>query len=167
MFNIGDLIIYSGQGICSIDDICERTFLGVTKSYYVLHPIENSSLKISAPVDNDKVMMLELINKNEAEEIIESFRLPGIGWIEIASHRIQGYSEIVKKGNRKEISQIANTLMRKKYKAELSGKKLYEQDSKLLTAIQNILFTELAMSLNTTFEEINEKIKSLIAIDEE
>jgi CarD family transcriptional regulator len=77
MFNIGDLIIYSSHGICCIDDICEKTYTGVAKNYYVLHPTENSNLEISVPVDSDKVTMLELLNREEAEEIIESFTIPG------------------------------------------------------------------------------------------
>lgn len=36
--------------------------------------------------------MLEIIDRNEAEEIIESFKLPGISWIEISSHRAETYS---------------------------------------------------------------------------
>lgn len=166
MFNIGDLIIYSAQGICRIDDICEETYLGVTRSYYILHPLENCKLKISSPVDNDKVTMLELINRKEAEEILESFKLPGISWVEINSQRAQLYTQTVKQGNRKDISKVVNTLMRRKHKAEMNGKKLFEQDNRLLTFIQNILFTELAMSLNTTFDAINEKITNLISLNE-
>lgn len=74
MFKVGDLIIYSGQGICRIDDICKQRFLGEAKDYYVLHPIASPSLKTSTPVDNDKVLMLELINMDEALEIIEASR---------------------------------------------------------------------------------------------
>jgi len=163
MFNIGDLIIYSEQGICHIDEICEKTFMGVTRKYYVLHPIDNCRLEISIPVDSDKVMMLELIQREEAEEIIESFKLPGLDWIEINTFRMQTYSGIVKQGDRKEISKIANTLMVKKHQCEALGKKFYEQDNRLLISIQNILFAELAMALNTTSEEINERITAMIA----
>lgn len=162
MFNIGKLVVYSSRGICCIYDICEKTYFGVTKNYYVLYPIEDSKLRISIAVDNDKVTMLELLTKEEAEEIVESFRLPGINWIEPDNERNQIYSDIVKKGNRKEISKIANTLMRKKIKIKKHGNKFYEKDKKLLTTIQNILFAELAFSLNTTFEVIYEKISRLI-----
>jgi CarD family transcriptional regulator len=91
MFNIGDLIIYSVHGICCIDDICEKTFMGVTRDYYILHPIQDSKLTISTPVENNKVIMLEIIDRNEAEEIIESFKLTGISWIEISSNRAETY----------------------------------------------------------------------------
>ncbi len=163
MFNIGDLVIYSAQGICRIDDICEKNFQGNNKSYYVLHPVNNSKLEISIPVDNNKITMQELIKRGEAEEILESFRYPGIDWIEINTMRNQVYSGIVKTGNRREISRVLNTLMREKNKVELNGKKFYEQDNKLLTSIQNILFSDLAMSFGTTAEIISEKINGIIS----
>lgn len=162
MFSVGDLVIYSGQGICKIDEICDKTFLDVTREYYILHPIENPRLKISVPVDNDDVLMKSLINKDEAEEIMESFKLPGMDWIEIPNHRLQVYNSIVKKGKRKEISMIVNTLMRKKIELENNGRKFDERDKKLLISIQDILFSELAHTLDTTTEAINERINSII-----
>ncbi|EQB87229.1 CarD family transcriptional regulator [Clostridium punense] len=167
MFNIGELIIYSGHGICKIDEICENTISGITKKYYVLHPLESAELKISTPVDNDKVKMLEIIHKDEAEEILESFKQTGVTWVELTSHREQLYSEIVKEGNRREIAKVVNTLLRKKLKTEAKGKKLYEQDRRLLEFIQRILFSELAMSLNTTYKEIYDKIIVNITISQQ
>lgn len=164
MFNVGDLIIYSSQGICQIDEICEKTVLGVTRNYYVLHPLDNPNLKISIPVDND--IMNRLVDRDEAEEIIQSFKLPGVSWIEKSSQRIQAYNGIIKKGNRREISQVANTLMKEKIKAESSGRKFPEKDRELLDFIQNILFSELAMSLNTTFEAVHKKVLDLINVNE-
>lgn len=166
MFNVGDLVIYSVHGICHIDYICEKTYLDVTRNYYVLHPLQDSKLTISTPVDNDKVTMLELIHRDEAEEILESFKQPGISWIELGNQRTQIYYEIVRTGNRKEICKIVNTLMRKKHESEINGKKLNEPDNKLLAFVQNILFTELARSLNTTFEAIHEKTTRLISENE-
>lgn len=166
MFNIGDLIIYVAHGICIIDDICEKTYMGITQNYDVLHPLEDCKFKISTPVDNDKVTMLELIDKEEAKVIMESFLQPGISWVEIMSHPTQLYSEVVKQGNRKEIAKVVNTLMRKKYRAESNGRKFHKTDNDLLSYVQNILFAELAMSFNTTFEEINDKVMSLLAISE-
>lgn len=162
MFNIGDLIIYSAQGICSIDNIEEKTFFGDTKEYYILHPVENPKLQISIPVDNDKVVMLEMLNKEKAEEILESFKGPGIEWIEVDSHRYEVYSDFVKKGNRKEIAKIGNTLIRQRIKIEAEGKKFHEKDKKVLATIEGVLFAELAYSLKATPEAISRKVNELI-----
>ncbi|WP_409274537.1 CarD family transcriptional regulator [Neobacillus sp. SCS-31] len=157
MFSIGDFMIYSAHGICKVDDICEKTVSGITKTYYVLHPIDSiGHLTISSPVDNDKVAMLELMSKEEANELLESFQYPGVKWIENPNFRYRQYNDIVNTGNRKEIAKVVKTLMQKKLDAELHGKKLYESDRKLLEHIQHVLFKELAISLETTVEKVHD-----------
>ncbi|WP_419887859.1 CarD family transcriptional regulator [Neobacillus niacini] len=159
MYHIGDLVIYSAHGICKINDICDKTVSGITRSYYVLHPMENKHhLTISIPVHNDKVTILDLIQKEEAYEILESFKYPGVEWVDKPNLRLQLYSEILNTGERKDIAKVINTLMRKKIDVERQDKKMNEQDRKLLKNAQNILFKELAISLNTSYEEINNRI---------
>lgn len=163
MFNKGDLILYSAHGICKIVDICEKTISNVKKNYYSLHPMEDGKLKISIPVDNDKVTMQELLTREETENIIESFKFEGYEWIDIDNERCTKYNEIIKEGNRTEIAKIANTLMKKKIELESNGKKFHEKDKKILLGIQSILFTELAFILNTTLEEIKDQINEYIS----
>jgi CarD family transcriptional regulator len=87
---------------------------------------------------------------------------PGIKWNDKPNLRYSLYNNIVNTGDRKEIAKVINTLLRKKNEADLHGKKLYEQDRKLLDTAQNILFKEMAISLNTTWEEINEMVLKLL-----
>ncbi|RHW33447.1 CarD family transcriptional regulator [Lysinibacillus yapensis] len=165
MFNIGDTIIYSAHGLCQIDGISEKTISGVTKTYYVLHPLNNEKLEISTPVDHQSIS--SLMDKAEAEEILNLFTQPGIEWIEKGNQRVQFYSQITKKGNRKEIAKIINTLLVKQHEFELNEKKFPQQDRKLLSSIQSILFAELALTLNTTSEKISEKVAQLLGINQE
>ena len=167
MFNVGDLIMYSTHGICQIDEICEKTYLDVTKIYYVLHPLNNNKLKISTPVDNDKVMMLEIMDKERAETILESFKLPGIEWIENNKERNKVYSDIVNSGNREEISKILSTLKQKNQEAIDDKVKFVDQDKALLTSLQNILISELAYSLDVSTDSIFETIDNYINIQKE
>lgn len=162
MFKKGDLILYSVHGICKVDDICEKTISHIKKRYYILHPINEKNLSISTPVDNDKVAMLELLTKEEAQETLELFKNPGINWIEIDRERSEVYNEIIKQWNRREIVKIANTLMRTKIDLEKNGKKFHEKDKKMLLDIQSILFSELAFSLDTTSEEIAKTVNRYV-----
>lgn len=164
MFNIGDLIIYSAHGICKIDDICEKTVVGITKTYYVLHPIDNyNQLKISIPVTNDKVAMHELMCKEQTDEVLESFKNPATTeWIDNPNKRQNLYSKIVDTGDRRDIANVVNMLMRKKLETERNEKKFSERDCKLLNSIQNVLFMEFAISLNISFEEVTEMVTRLI-----
>ncbi|GEN47083.1 CarD family transcriptional regulator [Alkalibacillus haloalkaliphilus] len=160
MLNIGDLVIYSSHGICRIDGINSMKINGVTKDYYVLHPLENDQqqLTINAPVDNDKIKMKELIKKPEAEKILESFYLDGVEWIDNPNLRSQTYKKLVNNGDRFDIAKVINTLIKKKHELENNGKKLYEQDNKHLTTIQGTLFKELSLALGLSVKELNDKI---------
>jgi CarD family transcriptional regulator len=165
MFTIGDTIIYSVHGLCQIDDICEKTYSDVTRNYYVLHPLSQTNLTISVPVDSDKVIMLETMNREQAEEILQSFNEPGVTWVEDVKKRKLHYNNIVKTGDRREIAKIANSLMRKNLEYSLDKKRMYDQDRRLLSTIQDLLFKELANSLDRSFEDISAQIDELIQKD--
>lgn len=163
MFTIGDHIIYSAHGICRIDDICEETISGVTKKYYKLHPLENSQrVTIRTPVDNEKVLMLNLLDKEQAAELIETFREPGVEWNDNPNARQALFNKMIDTGDRKEIAKVVNTLMRNKIELQQEGRNLYERDHKILNATQSILFKELALSLDTNFQEINNLVIKFI-----
>jgi CarD family transcriptional regulator len=123
-----------------------------------MHPLNNSKLVINVPIHSDKINLQDVVSKNTAEKIIDSFKQPGVEWIEKNNHRIHIYSEAIKKGDRFEIAKILNTLMYKQREDELLGKKLSSQDMKLLTTIQNILFSEIAISLETTSDNIYNRV---------
>ena len=74
MFTIGDLVIYSAHGVCRIDNICDKTISDVTRKYYELHPVDgNYRLAISVPVDSNKNLLTEIMDKEKANEILEIF----------------------------------------------------------------------------------------------
>lgn len=162
MFKVGDLIIYSTHGVCKIDDICEKSFRDVTREYYILHPLDEPELTISVPVDNEQVVMLDIMGKDEAKSILKSFEEPGIEWIEDAKQRNKKYTMLINSGDRDKIVKIANTLMRKQKEAKLNKERMYDQDQKMLEQIQKIMFQELAASLDTSVEKIIEKINKII-----
>lgn len=92
--------------------------------------------------------------------------MPGANWIELDNQRTQMYYDVIRKGNRRKIANIANTLMRKKNEAKKYRRKFQERDDKLLIFIQSILFEELALALNTSHEVISKKITKFISENE-
>lgn len=162
MFNIGDLIIYSTHGVCKIDDICERSYRDVSREYYVLHPVEDPELTISVPVDNEKIVMLDIMGSEEAKGIIKSFKEPGAEWIDDAKKRNKKYNSVINSGNRSDIIKIANTLMRKQKETIENKERMYAQDQKMLEEIERLMFQELAASLNTTVETVVNRINDII-----
>ncbi len=163
MFAIGDHIIYSTHGLCRINDICDETVSGVTKKYYKLHPLENTLVTISTPVGNDKVVMLKLLQKEQALEIIEVFKQP-----EAESQTPQNpktQPNKIHSGDRMQIAGVINALMRKKFDTQIQKESFYAHDYKLLNNTQIILFKELAHAMDVSFEDINKMINELVTED--
>ncbi len=163
MFTIGDLVIYSTHGICKIDDICERTVGGKTREYYVLLPkADEHQLKISVPVDNKQGKILELMNKDQSVEILESFKGQGAKWNENANVRFNSYTKLVNAGEREDIASVVNTLMRKEMEFDTIDRRLHQRDHQLLNEAQDVLFGEIALTLNTTKKDINNRVRETI-----
>ncbi|ANU26384.1 CarD family transcriptional regulator [Planococcus versutus] len=163
MFAIGDHIIYSTHGLCRINDICDETVSGVTKKYYKLHPLENTLVTISTPVGNDKVVMLKLLQKEQALEIIDVFKKP-----EVESQTPQNpktQPNKIHSGDRMQIAGVINALMRKKFDTQIQKESFYAHDYKLLNNTQIILFKELAHAMDISFEDINKMINELVTED--
>lgn len=166
MFEVGDLIVYSGHGICKVDSISDRTIAGNTKKYYVLHPIDNSSkLTINTPVDNDESVISKLMSKQEAEKILESFKQDGVEWIDRPQLRSKEYNEAINTGDKEKVASVLNTLLRKKHQIELEEKKFYAQDQKLLDSIETILYKEMAIALDTSSGSIQKMVYRYLKID--
>jgi len=166
MYNVGDLVINSSHGICQIDNICEKTYSGTTRTYYVMHPVEDDQLTISIPVDNKKGIIQSIISRDIAEEILQTFKNPGINWVEKSHDRNKMYADIVKTGDRYEVAKVINTLLRKKHDVEQSGKKLGESEKQLLLSTKTILFRELSISLETPLEVIIDEIHTMMEIED-
>lgn len=164
MFAIGDHIIYSTHGLCRINDIRDETVSGVTKKYYKLHPLENTLVTISTPVGNDKVVMLKLLQREQALEIIEVFKHPEPESETPQNPKLQPKN--IHSGDRMQIAGVINALMRKKFDTQIQKESFYAHDYKLLNNTQIILFKELAHALDTSFEEINKMINDLITEDQ-
>ena len=75
------------------------------------------------------------------------------------------YNNIVKTGDRREIAKIANSLMQKNLEYSLDKKRMYDQDRRFLSTIQDLLFKELANSLDTSFEDISAQVDEMIQKD--
>ncbi|WP_374965515.1 CarD family transcriptional regulator [Lysinibacillus sp. RS5] len=154
MYNVGDVVIYSSHGLCSIEDICEQTFNDITKSYYVLQPLNEPQLIIRTPIDNSKKQLRGIIKKEEALKILHSFTSPGVEWIEQSTHRLRFYLEIIKSGNRQKQANLLNTLLRKKLEYSVTEKKFPNQEEKLLQSLQDNIFSEFSIALDKSSDEI-------------
>lgn len=74
MFEKDELIMCGGHGVCRVIDIVDNPIdrLDKRRKYYLLEPVFVKGSTIYTPVDNDKVIMRKIMNKEEAEELLYS-----------------------------------------------------------------------------------------------
>ena len=76
MYNVGDIVIYTLYGICTITEETERVFNGVNAKYFVLVPLSDQKTRITIPAENPIILsrLHTLLSIEEAKDIIE--RIP-------------------------------------------------------------------------------------------
>lgn len=163
MLEVGDLVVYAAHGVCRIVDKCDKSFLGTMNTYYELHPVEDESLTLSVPVDQASSMLQKIMKPQHAERLIQSFNEPGMEWIEQNTQRSHAYQQMIRNGDREEITRVVNTLLRRKNKVEQEGRKLPQVDLKLLDSVKKILFSEFALALGISEDEVTRRIERILA----
>lgn len=158
MYKVDDLIIYSTHGLCRINEITEKTYGETTKNYYVLQPLTTPKVSINVPIKIDKIQFIDIMNAKEATQIIELFNATYSDDLERNFQRNDNFLKFVNEGNRSELVKIISILLHRQKLREEDNKKLPIQDAKSLSFLQGILYTELAVSLDLTVNEISERI---------
>lgn len=162
-FSIGDLIIYGETGVCRVDALEERPFLGEVTNCYKLQPLYQSCV-IYTPADNGNVFMRPIVSAEEAEGLINSFAETEPIALPQGAPRIvsEVYDKIIKTHDCKElVTLIVSVHTRRKSLLE-SKKKLSAIDERFMKKAEDLLFGEIAAALNTEKAEVSEKINEKI-----
>lgn len=166
-FNIGDNVVYGGNGVCSITEIKDMSFFNEpAKSYYVLKPIFAKQASVMyVPLDSEVMVakLIPVIGKEEAMFLIESLPTNNIEWIDDKNLRKDTYNSIVNKGTRMEIMGVIKAVLTRQAELVNEGKRLNMQDEKTLTDAENRMNAELALALDMDPEEVPGFIRDKIA----
>ena len=156
MFEVNDTIMYGTHGICKIEEITVKDFMGTKKEYYVLKPISDAGATLFAPVNNTKIetKMRRILSEEEIHELIEKIPYEEINWIENENERKDKYKSIIAKGDRTELIRMIKALYFHKGEREAIGKLLYLSDERFLKEAERILYDEFQYVLKIQKEEM-------------
>ena len=78
MFEKGEYVYHETGGICKIEDICAAPLDGMPadRLYYVLRPMHDRNCVNYLPVDSEGVFLRRLLDRGEAETLLE--QIPGV-----------------------------------------------------------------------------------------
>lgn len=148
-FSIGDLIIYGETGVCRIEDIVEKEFMGELRPCYKLQPLYQSCM-IFTPADNEAVFMRPIITCEEANALIDSYKTVQPEECPQASPRelSERYDKIIKLHDCAELIKLSVSIRAKREALIEKKKKLSAVDERYLKRAEDLLFGELAAALD-------------------
>ena len=160
MFHIGDWVVYGGKGVCKVIAIGKLESMNVArdKIYYTLEPVHFSESRIFTPVDNPKVVIRRVLSKEEAIVLIEEIPQIETLWIADEKRRESEYKEALKTCGCEELVKIIKTIYKRKQSRMEVGKKMTASDEKYFRIAEELLYSELAISLDMEQAEVKDYI---------
>ena len=163
MFKVNDCVFYGTSGICRIDEIKRDKLTGKDEiDYYVLHPLNENSVKIMIPVGNSKVIMRRIATKEEVYKLIDDMPSMETKWIVDDRQRSEEYTAALKTGDLIKWIELIKTIYLKKQELNSVGKRLSKSDETVFKSAEKLLFEEFSSSLQIPTEEVLSFIKDKI-----
>ncbi len=164
MFQVGSKIVYGSEGVCTIEKIDNLNIKGISKDkmYYYLSPVYSGGA-IYAPVDTP-VQIREVISKSKAIEFIKSIQdIPAQEFSTTNTRELtEYYQSIIKTGDCYDLVRLIKTIYNKRLQVIEKGKKLGTVEEKYFNKAKDMLYGELAVSLNKEKSQVEDYIEQMI-----
>ena len=150
MFKVNDVVVYGSQGVCEIIGIDERKIDGVSRTYFVLKPKNNSGATFYVPTWNEKAWrkMRKVMSKQDVDALIDSMPSKTPIWIENETERKETYKMILASGDQAAIISMIQALFAHKQEREAAGKRLHISDEHFMKDAEQLLYNEWQYVLN-------------------
>ena len=167
MFQVDDIVIYGVHGVCKIENIETKQFMGEKKEYYVLRPVSDEAATLFAATQSEKVLskMRKILSREEVFHLIETMPEQDYIWYENENERKEQYKKLIAKGDHKELIGMIKAIYLQKQKREAEGKHLYISDERFFKEAERILYDEFQYVLNIEKTELLPLILSKITND--
>lgn len=158
MYQVGELIIYGGSGVCRVESVAPGAKDG--RMYYTLSPLRQSCT-ITTPVDNPKVFTRPLISKEEALDLLETAgEIKAVPFCaRVPRELTEHYEALFKTYDCKVLLELLLSITLKEKMLREQKKRLGSVDENYLRRTEDFLFGELSVVLEMPPEEVRQMIQ--------
>lgn len=158
MFKIGDRIAHPMHGAGVIDGIEEKKINGTTRKYYRLK-IPVGGMIVMVPTDScDLIGIRPIVDSKQADEIIDSISEIETDMTQNWNRRYRENMLRIKSGDLHEVARVIKGLVERE-----NDKGLSTGERKMLHSAKQILISEIVLSQNSSYEEVEMRINSKLA----
>jgi len=166
MYQIGDVIVYGGEGVCRVDAIGVPDIPSISKErlYYTLSPFYRDGI-IFSPVDTT-VFMRPVITYEEVQHLI--MQIPEIRTNMLCeNHRSirmlsDHYAALLQTHDCAALLQLIKTVYKKRQVVTENGKKLGTTDERYLKRAEEMLYSEFAVALGIPKDDVKSYIEDTV-----
>ena len=158
MFQVGDKIVHPMHGAGVIDSIVTKKVNGVVREYYILKLPVGGMLVMIPTSNSEEIGVRPVVDKDEADRLIAS--MPDIE-VDMTPNWNRRYRENmmrIKSGDLLEVAKVVKGLMLRDVDRGLST-----GERKMLHSAKQILISELVLSQNTSYEDVEARINTALA----
>lgn len=153
MFQIGDKVVHPMHGAGIVESIVQKEVNGVTREYYILKlPVR--SMVVMVPTEHSgEIGVRPVVGSAEADRILASISQLPVETVSSWNRRYRMNMERMKSGNLFEVARVVKSLTLRENDRGLST-----GERKMLHAAKQILISELVMSKDSSYEDMEEQI---------
>ena len=153
MFQIGDKVVHPMHGAGIVESIVQKEVNGVTREYYILKlPVR--SMVVMVPTEHSgEIGVRPVVGSAEADRILASISQLPVEAVSSWNRRYRMNMERMKSGNLFEVARVVKSLILRENDRGLST-----GERKMLHAAKQILISELVMSKDSSYEDVEEQI---------
>ncbi len=157
MFKTGDMIAHPMHGAGVIERIEEKKVNGTVREYYILK-IPVGGMIVMIPTESaDTIGVRPIVSHEAAEKIINSLSQLESEMTANWNRRYRENMLRIKSGDLLEVARVIKGLM------ERDGQKgLSTGERKMLHSAKQIFISEIVLSANSSYEEIENRINSIL-----
>ncbi len=158
MFQIGDKIVHPMHGAGIIDGVVSRQINGVVRDYYTLK-LSVGGMTLMIPTENfAEIGVRPVVGPEVIDSVLRA--LPGLQVEENANwnRRYRENMLRLKSGDLMEVARVMKGLLQRENEKGLST-----GERKLLHTVKQILVSEIALSEECSFEDVEGRISAALA----
>lgn len=165
MFEVSQLVLYSGHGICCIVGTEDRVVDRKPVSYYVLEPVTQPGTKFFVPSHNPAALakMRHPLEKDRLIAIL-SDSSSDLSWVSDENRRKQLYRQILSSGDATSMIGMLRLLEQHRKTQIEAGRKIHICDENFMRDASKILSAEISLVLQLSQEESTACLQRSISV---
>ena len=158
MFQVGDKIVHPMHGAGVIDSIVQKKVNGVVRDYYILKLPVGGMLVMIPTANSEEIGVRPVCRREEADRVLAAIPDIEVDMTQNWNRRYRENMLRLKSGDLLEVARVVKGLMLRDTDRGLST-----GERKMLHSAKQILISELVLSENSSYEDIEARINTALA----